>query len=197
MVAAVLLAAGGATRFGGAHKLLLPFDGETVVRRAARNLLASESLDEVIVVLGREAAAVRAELEGLPVRFVENAAFADGQSGSLKIGAAAARQSGARAVLVALGDQPTVDPEVVRRVVERWREGGAAVVAAEYDDGRGHPVLFDESVLEELDAISGDRGGRAVVEAHADRLRLVRVSGAMAPDIDTAEDHARIAARGT
>ncbi len=193
MIAAVVLAAGSATRFGGTHKLHASLAREPVVRRAVRAMVDSGAADEVIVVLGREAPLVRAALEGLAVRFVENPAFAEGMAGSLQLGVAAAERAGASAVLVALGDQPTIEPDVMHAVVAEWREGGAAVVAPLYLDGRGHPVLFDARTFADFAAIQGDTGGRQVVERHHEQLRVVRVDRNAPPDIDTPEDHARMA----
>jgi molybdenum cofactor cytidylyltransferase len=118
VIAGLLLAAGGARRFGS-QKLLAPLGGSPLVRRAAATL-ATET-DQLWVVVGSEAAAVRRALDGLPACFVENEQWAEGLSSSLAAGIRALPQ-GFDAIVIGLGDQPSVDREVIRRVIDRWRE---------------------------------------------------------------------------
>jgi len=80
-IAGILLAAGSATRMGR-NKLLLELDGEPLVRRAARRALEA-GLDPLLVVVGHEAAAVRAALSGLGCRFVDNPEWRRGQTSSI------------------------------------------------------------------------------------------------------------------
>ena len=84
-VSAVLLAAGQSRRMGADNKLLLPIDGEPVVRRTARQLLGA-GLEEVVVVLGHEADSVSGALDGLAVRAVVNPDYRDGQMTSVRAG---------------------------------------------------------------------------------------------------------------
>jgi molybdenum cofactor cytidylyltransferase len=198
VIVGVLLAAGRSSRFGGAQKLVAMLDGQPIVRRSAELLLQS-GVDRVVVVLGSDADAVRAALAGLPVALVRNEAFADGMSGSLREGLLAAESLGSaagesvEAVLVALGDQPTMDSQVARAVLERFRQRGrdgatARIVAARYDGERGHPVLFARPVFPELLELDGDRGAREVIARDALRVSYVEVAGAPPPDVDSVAD---------
>src|SRR5438309_80621 len=82
-VAGVVLAAGASRRMGpGRNKMLLEFEGEALVRRAARRALAA-GLSPVVVVLGHEADRTRAALAGLAVEIALNPAFTGPTSGSL------------------------------------------------------------------------------------------------------------------
>jgi molybdenum cofactor cytidylyltransferase len=191
MIAAIVLAAGLARRMGR-PKLLLDLQGAPVLRRTVERVLAA-GLDETVVVTGPEAAPLRAALAGLPVRWAVNPAPAAGQAGSIVAGVVALGPRVEAAVL-ALGDQPTVDPAVIRALVAAWREGGASVVAPAYRDGQGPPVLFARAVFPELRALTGDAGARAVVARDRARRRLVPVDGPMPPDLDTEEDYARLRA---
>lgn len=184
MIAGVLLAAGGARRFGS-QKLVAPLDGVPLVRRSA-DALASAT-DEVIVVVGNESAAVRAALVGANARIVENPSWAQGMATSLTCGVTAA-SANAQCILVALGDQPGIDAAVMREVIARWRETGRPIVVARYADGRGHPVLFARAMFEELMALEGDQGARSLIERSADRVAFVDVDGAAPPDVDTVDD---------
>jgi len=87
-IAAVVLAAGRASRMGS-NKLIAELDGEPIVRRTVRAVLASRARP-VVVVTGHEADAVHAALTGLAVKLVHNPDYADGMSTSLRAGVAAA-----------------------------------------------------------------------------------------------------------
>jgi molybdenum cofactor cytidylyltransferase len=192
MIAAILLAAGRATRFGS-QKLLAPLDGEPLVRNVARRLLDAP-LDEVLVVVGSEGAEVRAALDGLPLRIVENPAFADGMSSSLHAGVRALAP-GTDAALVVLGDQPGVTPSLVGALVTEWRRSGLPIVAPLYVRERGTPVLFAAAIFPELLGVEGDDGARSVVERDVGRVALVRFGRDTPVDVDTAEDLARLQRR--
>ena len=184
-VTAVVLAAGAASRFGG-QKLLAPLGGRPVIRRTVENVLAA-SLTDILVVLGADAEAVRAALDGLPVRFVLNPDYRDGMSTSLRRGIEALDPA-ARAALIVLGDQPAVAPEVMRRVVAAQRETGKPIAAPVYGGVQGNPVVFAREVFAELEALRGDRGGREVVRRDPARVALVQVAAGMPRDVDTPED---------
>jgi molybdenum cofactor cytidylyltransferase len=172
----------------GRQKLLLPLpDGRPLVRVSVEAILAA-GLDDVVVVLGREAEAVGRALAGLRVRMAENPRYADGQSTSLRTGVDALHP-GTAAAVIALGDQPLADPGLVQRLVAAFREGGLPIVVPRYRDGRGHPVLFGAAVFEELRAVTGDQGGRAVVTRDPSRVIEIPVDAPMPRDVDTWDDY--------
>ena len=187
MIAVIVLAAGASTRMGR-QKLTLPLaDGRPLVRAAVEQVLAAD-LDDVVVVLGREAEAVASALRGLPIRTVVNPRYAEGQSTSLRAGLDALAQ-GTEAAVVALGDQPLPDPRLLRQLVEAFRTSGLPIVAPLYRDGRGNPVLFASSVFDELRRVEGDRGGRPAIARDPARVAEVPVDAPMPADIDTPDDY--------
>jgi molybdenum cofactor cytidylyltransferase len=191
VIAAVVLAAGTSTRMGR-QKLLLPMaGGQPLIRLVVERVLGA-GLDDVVVVLGREADAVGAALAGLPVRTVANPCYAEGQSTSLRAGLAALR-SDTEAAVVALGDQPLPDPGLIARLTAAWRREGRPIVVPRYTDGRGNPVLFAAAVFDELRTVEGDRGGRDVIARDPARVTELPVDAAMPPDVDTWADYRRLA----
>jgi nicotine blue oxidoreductase len=125
LIAAVVLAAGAATRFGGPkQRLLLP----RVLER-----LAASPVDEVVVVAGAYG------LEAEAARVVECPEWERGRGASLRCGLAALGDDVEGAV-VCLVDGPNLAPESVSRVLAAWRAGAGAIVAASYAGNRGHPV---------------------------------------------------------
>ncbi|OGO29294.1 MAG: hypothetical protein A2W33_02670 [Chloroflexi bacterium RBG_16_52_11] len=185
MVAAVILAAGGASRFGVAKQLLL-WHGEPLVRRAARTALEA-GLSPVVVVSGEHTADIRHALSDLDVWLVENPGWSTGQSTSIKAGLAVLPvETGA--VIFLLADQPIVPASLLQTLREVHSSSLSPIVAPLVDGQRANPVLFDRDTFTELASISGDIGGRPLfakfpaswVPWHDSRLLL---------DIDTPEDY--------
>jgi molybdenum cofactor cytidylyltransferase len=187
VIAGIVLAAGASRRFGS-QKLLATVGGVPLARRSVTALLTA-SLDEVVVVVGGDAEAVAASLDGLAVRVVTNPAYADGMSTSLRAGLDALAAD-CRAALVALADQPgAASASVVEPLLERYRGSPAAMVAPVYRGGvRGNPVLFDSSVFEELRAVTGDEGGRSVIARDPSRVVLVEIDEEVPGDVDRPDD---------
>ncbi len=162
-VGGILLAAGQSTRYEEGNKLLADLGGKPLVRHAAETLIAAEVAGP-IVVLGHQAEAVREALDSLDVDFRHNPEYRQGQSTSVAVGVAAARDRAWTAALFALGDMPRVSPASVRALVDAYREGDGTVIAPEFGGHRGNPVLFDSQHFDALADVSGDRGGRELVE---------------------------------
>ena len=184
MIAGLLLAAGGARRFGS-QKLLAPLKGSAIVRRAAETLAAE--VDELWVVVGSEADAVRHALDGLRARFVENAQWERGLSSSLSAGIRALPAE-VDAIVIALGDQPTLDNEVIRQVIGSWRTSGRPIVSARYRGTRGHPVLLDRRAFAEASSGSGDVGARDLIARDPSRVAFVDVNADPPRDVDIQDD---------
>jgi molybdenum cofactor cytidylyltransferase len=158
----VVLAAGTSSRYGEPNKLLASLDGRPLVAHAVETLVESDC-DGVTVVVGWEHERVTDAVAAFDVEIVENPAFADGQSTSVRRGVERADAQGADAVLVALGDMPDVDVASVDLLVEAYERGVADVLAAAAAGQRGNPVLFDAAYFDALAAVEGDTGGRSLL----------------------------------
>jgi len=187
--AAIVLAAGGATRFGQ-PKLLLPWSGTTLLGQVVDRALAAESIDVVIVVVGCEGERVAAAVSDRPVRVVVNEAWAEGQSSSVRAGLAAL-PTGVSAALFLLGDQPEVTPEVIEALVQRHRQTLAPIVVPSYRGQRNNPVLFDRAAFAEMGRLRGDVGGRVLIERFQQSVERVAFDASPPFDIDTPEDYRR------
>jgi molybdenum cofactor cytidylyltransferase len=189
-VYAVILAAGAARRFDG-EKLLEPLHGPPVLEHVIRAVHAAEHAGMVrasYVVVSREHGAVAALAEGLGARVVPARRAGDGMGWSLRAGLGVVERSsplGAAALLVVLGDQPALRPDVIEALVRRWRATGAAVTRPRYQDepsAPGHPVLLDRSMWSRVASLTGDAGLWPLTASE-----LVDVAGSN-PDIDTRAD---------
>ena len=193
MIAGLLLASGASRRFGS-NKLVAPLGERAVVRWSAEAL--ADVVDECWVVVPAESAAVRATLDGLRVHLVENPDAAEGIATSIRAGVFALPAE-VEAVVITLGDQPSIDREVIRRVVAAWRTRTpeTSAVVAEYDDGRGHPALFGATLFPALLALDGDRGARELLASLGDSVMVVTVADARPDGVDTPEALSALARR--
>src|SRR6185312_5433100 len=124
----------------GTQKLLLPFGASTVIGHITDQLLRC-SLDQVLVVTGSDAPAVQAALKGQPVQFATNPDPDAEMLSSVRCGLAALPE-GCDTVLLALGDQPGIQRELVEQLIQEHRSAEGSVVVPFYRGHRGHPFLF-------------------------------------------------------
>lgn len=171
-IAAIVLAAGRSSRMG-THKLLLPLGGRPLVSYAVAATLRSAATPD-IVVLGHDAARVRAALPAGRLQIVINERYAEGMATSLQAGLAAVSEP-ARGALIVLADQPLLTTAAINRILAEASAHPTDIVAATYAGARGHPVYFPASLFPELHAITGDEGGRSVIARHARQLHLVPI----------------------
>lgn len=190
-ITALVLAAGAATRFGS-PKQLAPLDGRPLLQHPL-DALAAAGIDDVVVVLGAEAAAIEAAIEWRSERRRINERHRDGLASSLRVGLdVAAEDPAADAVLVVLGDQPSVRPEVLRAVIDAAGETDRPIVRPRYTaDGAPNPVLVRREAWALAAGLDGDRGLGPLIARHPDLVHELRVEGAI-PDVDTPADLAAL-----
>lgn len=178
---AVLLAAGGGTRFrGSTHKLLAPLRGKPVFRWAIDHAVAAGC--EVWVVTGAaDLTAADPTLAG-EVLLIHNAAWVSGQAGSLQCAVAEARRRHLDAFTVGLADQPFIAPSTWIAV----SSSPAPIAVANYGGTRGNPVRLGSAVWDLLPT-EGDAGARNLIAQRPDLVADVPCDGSYA-DIDTLED---------
>jgi CTP:molybdopterin cytidylyltransferase MocA len=187
-VSAIVLAAGGGSRFGGG-KLLAKLGGRPIIETVLHNLREAP-VDEIIVVVGADAQRLRGVCEAYGVRIVANEEWERGQSTSVLAGL---RACGGEAAVVLLGDQPFIGAEAVGRLVAAFAEG-AKVAVATYGGKRRNPVLFSREVWPLLEAeLAGDEGARSVQRRHPELVVEVPCEEVGDPaDVDTREDLRRL-----
>jgi CTP:molybdopterin cytidylyltransferase MocA len=180
--AAVVLAAGGSRRLGR-PKQVVPWQGEALVRRAARAAVES-SCARVVVVVGAAEPQVRDALVGLPVDVVSNSDWTEGIASSIRCGVAEVARGGEGAVLLVACDQPALTAAHLDRIVGSWARGACAV-GSRYAGTLGIPALFDRSLFPSLLALRGDAGAKKLLGAG----EVAAVDWAQgAHDVDTPQD---------
>jgi CTP:molybdopterin cytidylyltransferase MocA len=165
VIAAVVLAAGGASRFGSA-KQLAELDGVPLLEHAIRAVEAVPAIDRIVVVLGARADEIQAGVDFGSAEVVVCEDWATGQAASLRCGIAAVRADpGADAVVLTLGDMPRVTPQVIARFAGLADEHGAHTRARGVFDGMpGHPVALGSAYFDDIAALEGDVGARDVLK---------------------------------
>jgi len=191
VIAAVVLAAGLSRRMGQA-KLLMKVGGRAIIRYVVESVLAG-GVDLVWVVTGPDVEPIAAALSGLEVQIVVNPAPEEGQAGSLRAGIAALPAS-VDAVLIALGDQPSLAPSIIPALLAARRTSPKLIVAPRYRDGQGNPVLFKREIFPELLRLTGDQGARPIIQKEPARVEWVELDLPMPPDVDTLDDYEKIRA---
>jgi molybdenum cofactor cytidylyltransferase len=181
-IVGILLAAGSASRFGGA-KLLAPLSNGTPVGIAALENLAA-AVDDVVAVVRPHDDELAAALAARGARITTCPQAADGMGVSLAWGVRAA--PAAAAWLIALADMPWLQPATIRRVIDALSRG-TAVAAPSWQGARGHPVGFAAELYAELIALAGDEGAQRVVARHGAVLIDTDDAGALR-DVDTPKD---------
>jgi molybdenum cofactor cytidylyltransferase len=186
MIAALVLAAGRAERMGS-PKLLARLGGRTMLERVIAAARRSRC-DDVLVVLGSDAEAIDRVASGAGARTVLNPRYGEGMGTSVAAGVAAL-SPGCDAAVVLLGDQPFVTPEIIDALIDAYRSTGRPLVASRYGAVRGAPTLIARAMFEEAMRLSGDTGGRVLLQRHPDLVAEVELgTGAASRDVDTPED---------
>ena len=189
MICAIILAAGRSRRMG-VQKLLLPFAGKTVIGHIVDEVLRSP-VEQAIVVVGQEGGRIAEALAGRSVALVTNADPEGEMLSSVRCGLAALPPE-CEAVLVALGDQPGIAAETIRRMIEAYQTAGRGIVVPVHGGKGGHPILFSMRYRDEVLTRYDDVGLRGLRQAHPeDVLELPAADPSVLSDMDLPEDYRR------
>lgn len=196
----ILLAAGRGVRFGG-DKLAACVEGRTLFARAL-DVAAALGASRCVTVVSDPARALEAKARGLlPVL---NDRPEAGISRSIRLGLDACDESDAcdasgacdaggacDAYLFMVGDQPYLRAQSVRTLIETWERGRCAIACLGCGGEPGNPVIFAARFAPELRALSGDVGGKRVMRAHPELVRIVQADARELWDMDTPQERRR------
>lgn len=188
----ILLAAGESRRLEGLSKQLLKYRGKSLVRHSAEIALAS-GCSPVCIVLGARSTEIQKEVEDLPVEIVNNQNWSDGMGASLKAGLERLLEiePPLSAVVIQLCDQPFVTAETIHALIDAHKNTQAAIVACEYGETIGVPVLFSGAMFNELLNLAADGGAKRIIKKHLQIVEKILAPEA-AIDIDTFQDYQRL-----
>jgi molybdenum cofactor cytidylyltransferase len=192
-VGAVILAAGGSSRFGQA-KQLVDFRGQPLLARAIE-AARQGGCDPVLVVISSASAQVKSIVpDGIVI--TENAEWHSGIASSIRIGVEALLTvtPGMDGILLLACDQPLVTGKIVDGLIEHWVRNGKQIAASAYADTLGVPAVFNRSCFEDLVGLKGDSGAKSIILLHRQRVAEFPFPGGT-QDIDTPADLSRIEER--
>lgn len=184
-ITGLLLAAGQSRRFGG-NKLLAQYRHQPLVLHSAASL---SPCDRIIAVVRADDTALQKLLENAGIESAINARAERGMGSSIACGVKASHGSDGWCILPA--DMPNI-PFRVTQLLMLALHNNAALAAPYYRGIRGHPAAFDHSFFEALQALDGDRGARAILEQHGEKIVRLDVDEAgILEDIDTPRELAQ------
>ncbi len=186
----IILAAGESTRMK-VQKLLLPFQGKTIIEKVIENVTGSE-VDHILVVVGCDKQEITGAIEHLPVLICSNDHYKKGMLSSVKNGFRSLPVT-FEAALVFPGDQPMITAEAVNCVIEAYRMSGKGIVIPVYQNKRGHPLLINSRFREEIEKLEDQEGLRGLAIKFPGDVLEVEVSlPGILRDIDTPEEYMNV-----
>jgi molybdenum cofactor cytidylyltransferase len=193
-ISGLVLGAGASQRLGQ-PKQLLPFGGITLLGWVVAQAERAAALDELVVVLGRAADQIRRRVDFGAAKVVENPVFGEGCASSYRAGIAALNPQ-SEAIMIILGDQPGIGPEIIDRVAEEWRQGEGQIALCSYRGRKGHPMIFARPLFDQLVRLHGDKAAWKLVDANPDLVQEVHFDLPFPEDINTWGDFERLEAAG-
>lgn len=191
-IGAVLLTAGGSSRFGPENKLLAEIGGTPMVRIVAETLVGSARFEKIVVVTGHESQAIVQALQGLPVLTVFNATWQKGMGTSIAFGVSQLEASLEGASLngaaIALGDMPFLSRELIEQLTSAFDEAScqSIVVPTTLAGEQRNPVIWPRRFFGLLEGLSGQAGGKRILKQLSDACVALPVTDDRALlDIDT------------
>jgi molybdenum cofactor cytidylyltransferase len=189
-IGAVILAAGGSTRFG-TPKQFLKVEGETLIRRVANTAIDADCR-HVVVVAGEHAERIGGELHGLRVEVIENAEWSRGLGTSIKRGVTHLVDTDAElgGIVIVACDQPFVSGQILQQLAAETQP----IAASGYAGTVGIPALFRQKYFAALASLPDESGAKSLIDANRSDVAVVPFpEGAI--DIDTPADYAAISRR--
>ena len=185
---AIVLAAGGSKRFGGI-KQLLELNGQSLLKRAID--LASNTFDNrVKLVLGIKPNKLQREADGYDIEIVVNKDWENGIASSLRSGIKAL-PAHCKGALIILCDQPYINEQHVRQMIDAWKRDHTKIIASAYADTVGVPAIFPAQHFPAILQLQGDTGAKAIIDNNLEHVARVSIPEAEI-DIDTQEDLIKI-----
>lgn len=172
-LSAIVLAAGGSSRYGRC-KQLVEINGSSLVRQAVDKLSALFPIDRITVVVGANSEAVAQSVSDLPVNVVLNEHWQQGLASSLKAGLNSVEPD-CRAVMITLCDQALVTGEHLRRLLNLWFAFPSEITASAYAGTVGTPAIIPAEFYPQVLALEGDAGAKPLLKNNAARVKTLPI----------------------
>jgi molybdenum cofactor cytidylyltransferase len=190
MISAIVLAAGESKRMGQ-PKMLLPWGQTTVIEKVVKTLIDAK-VNHIKVVTGGAHTEIENTLNAYPVNFVYNQEYTDGEMlRSAQLGLTALDRD-IPATLIVLGDQPQIELEVVKTILQRYATTHHKIIVPSYKMHRGHPWLIDHELWQEILELTAPYTLRDFLEKYNQSIDYVDVdTPSVIQDLDTPNDYSQ------
>lgn len=194
-VGILILAAGNSSRMG-AIKLLLPWQGNTLLGHVIKQAETSNAV-QIVVVLGANAKHIKDEVFTNRATFIENPQWEQGLGSTIAYGVNYLKTTLANidGLMVILADQPLLDTNYLNEMMLQFGISNKGIVATFYDGKAGVPAIFNKTYFSELEQLRDDYGARALMVQHKNDIFKIEVKS-NTDDIDTLEDYYRLKESG-
>ncbi len=183
----IILAAGESKRMGF-PKMLLKFNGKTMLENVIEHVAESDS-DGILVVLGGNWEILIDYVKKYNVKYCYNENYRKGMLSSVQCGLNCLPVE-IDAVMVFQGDQPFITPSVVNSVINEFRSSGKGIVIPVYKGKRGHPLLLDRKYRYEVADLDPAKGLRSITYQYAaDVIEVHTAEPGILRDFDTYNDY--------
>ncbi|MEI6411691.1 MAG: nucleotidyltransferase family protein [Bacteroidota bacterium] len=195
MLSIILLAAGLSRRMGAANKLLLPFQGKTMLETTLDQLLQVRNA-EIVVVLGHEAERIRPLLENYKVKVVLNPNFENGMTSSIQAAVNAASEQSA-GFMICLSDMPLIQTDDYQQLTDVFLDKAQSeprvIVQPVFEEKPGNPVVFSKIYKPDILALDFPEGCKPIVQTNRAFLQHINISSnAVLRDADTKDDYEQL-----
>jgi molybdenum cofactor cytidylyltransferase len=186
-IRSIILAAGESKRMGF-PKMLLRFNGKTMIENVMDNVKESDS-DSILVVLGAAMEDIIGIVGRYDVKYCYNENYKAGMLSSVQCGFKNLPPD-TEAVLIFQGDQPFITPAVINSVINAYRSSVKGIIIPVYNRKRGHPLLLDSKYRNQIDTLDPEKGLRSVTHIHSADIQEVETDEpGILKDFDTYEDY--------
>ncbi len=184
-ISILILAAGSSSRLGR-PKQLIEFEGQTLIERITHTALSVS--EEVLVVLGANTDLIKSKLDTFSDRItiVENSNWQEGMGTSISLGVAILAQK-SEGIMILLSDQPFISQVLLQKMMQTFAENKYQIIACDYGEQLGVPILFDKAFFLELENLKGEQGAKSFVKNYAEKIASIEFKDGLF-DIDTPED---------
>jgi len=184
----VVLAAGSSSRLGQ-PKQLLEFQGQTLIKRITQ--IAINAVGKpVVVILGANCSLIHSQIAHLPVHVVYNPDWSQGMASSIRKGLMAMLyySPDTEGVIFAVCDQPYITPDLFVEIISLGDKSSKPIVACQYNNILGTPVLFKKEFFDVLLALKDNDGARKIIRGHPESTEAISFPLGIF-DVDTMQDY--------
>ena len=167
-------------------KQLLEWRGEYLINHVVKEILESQ-IDELFVILGNRYDEISKVIDPRP-KIVNNTGWIIGKSSSIKMGVISAEKT-SDGVIFFLVDQPFINKAIINTLISKFQNSKDNIIVPRVGGCLCNPVLFGKKYFEKLMRLSGEQGGKEIINKANDVRWVDWEDKKLLLDIDTEENY--------